>query len=78
MSKKNITVKIDAALLKQSRYLAVDENKSLSEWVACLIGNAVKKKHGRDAARRRALAILRSPLHLGGRTFTRDELHERS
>jgi len=77
MSKINITVQIDKALLKHSRHLAIEKDSSLSEWVSSLIAEAVRREGGRPAAKRRALAILKSPLHLGGKTFTRVELHER-
>jgi hypothetical protein len=50
-SKRNITVQIDEALLKSSRHLAVDENQSLSEWVANLIAAAVKKSSGYAASK---------------------------
>lgn len=75
--KRNITVQIEEALLKQSRHIAVEEEKSLSEWVGSLIAEAVRKKSGRESSRRRALAVLNSPLRLGGKAFSRDELHAR-
>ena len=75
--KRNITVQIDEALLKSSRHLAVDKNQSLSEWVANLISQAVKKSSGHAASRRRALAVLNSPLKLGGNVLSREDIHER-
>ena len=77
MAKKNVTLQIDEEVLKQSRHLAVDEDVSLSEWVTNLITVAVRKGTGRESARRKALAVLASPLHLGGKILSRDELHER-
>jgi hypothetical protein len=77
MSKKNITVQIDEALLKTSRHIAIEEDKSLSEWVGSLIVAAVRRKTNRESSRRRALTVLKNPLHLGGKTFSRNELHER-
>jgi hypothetical protein len=77
MAKKNITLQIDEALLKRSKHLAVDEDMSLSEWVANLVAGAVRAKSGRESARQKALAILKSPLHLGGNVFSRESLHER-
>lgn len=76
MKRKNVTVQIDEALLKQSRHLAVDRNMSLSEWIAELMRDAVGRLKAREAAKRRAYAVLDKPLHLGGGVFSRDELHE--
>lgn len=75
--KRNITIQIDAALLKQSRHMAVEADTSLSDWVARLMAEAVSRETGRETAKRRALAVLKNPLKLGGKTFSRDELHER-
>jgi hypothetical protein len=75
--KKNVTVQVEAALLKQSRHLAVEEDMSLSEWIAALIKNAVIKKSGREQDMKRALAAMKKPLKLGGKLLSREEMHER-
>lgn len=73
----NVTLKLDDALLKQARKAAVDENTSLSGWVAELIVENLRKRNRRRSARRRALAALQSGFDLKPGRFTRDELHER-
>ena len=77
MAKKNLTLQLDEALLKQARYLTVDKDMSLSEWVGGLIEEALRLKNGRELAKKRALQVLRSPLKLDGRILSRDEMHER-
>jgi hypothetical protein len=77
MSKKNLTITVDEVLIKQARKLSLDDDQSLSEWVTCLIVETVRKRSGRDAAKRRATAKLNRPFSLGGRPLTRDETHER-
>jgi hypothetical protein len=77
MGKKNITLQMDETLLKHSKHCAVEDNMSLSEWVATVVSAAVRIRSGREQARRNALAVLRSPLHLGGKILGREELHER-
>ncbi len=73
----NVTLKLDDALLKQARKTAVDEDTSLSAWVANLIVENLRKQDGRRAARRKALAALAAKFELEPGRFTRSELHER-
>jgi hypothetical protein len=74
--KKNVTVQIDAAILKRSKHMAVEEDMSLSEWIATLIKNAVNKKSDKEQAMKRAFAIMKKPLKLGGKALSREEMHE--
>ncbi len=73
----NITLKLEDSLLKQARKVAVDENTSLSAWVAKLIVDNLRKQDGRRAIRKNALATLEAGFELRPGRFTRDELHER-
>ena len=74
--KKNVTVQIDAAILKRSKHMAVEEDMSFSEWIATLIKNAVNKKSDKEQAMKRAFAIMKKPLKLGGKALSREEMHE--
>lgn len=73
----NITLKLEDSLLKQARKVAVNENTSLSAWVAKLIVDNLRKQDGRHAARQKALTTLEAGFELRPGRFTRDELHER-
>ena len=74
---RNITLKIDDAILEKARHAAVQQNQSLSQWV----GDAILQIIGHDAdyaaARRRAIAHLKKGYKLGGKPLTRDQAHER-
>lgn len=50
---------------------------SISDWFASLIATAMSQWHMISESRRRARVVLKSPLRLGGKIFSRDELHER-
>lgn len=76
--KKNVTLKLDAELLKEARVLAAEEGSSISRLLAGKLEELVRERKGYDRARKRALARLRAGLHLGWtRPRSRDELHER-
>lgn len=76
--KTNITLKLDANLLKEARILAAEEGSSISGLLASKLEDLVRERRGYDRARRRALARLRVGIDLGWkRPRSRDELHER-
>ncbi len=74
---RNVTLKLDESLLRKSRQLALAEEKSLSQWVAGLMAQAVNRDARYAGAKRRALKRLQSGFSLGGRPLTREEAHER-
>jgi len=76
--KTNITLKIEADLLREARVLAAMEGTSISALLGARLEQAVRERKGYDQARRSALARLRKGYDLNwtpGRS--RDELHER-
>ena len=74
---KNVTLKLDDAILRKAKHLAVEQNTSLSQWLADLIVQRVSGNSGYAAARRRAVRRLDAGLRLGGRPLTREQAHER-
>ena len=74
---KNVTLKLDDAVLRQAKHLAVEQNTSLSQWLTDLIVQRVTDRSGYAAARRRALKRQDAGLRLGGKALTRDQAHER-
>lgn len=74
---KNVTLRLDAAILRKARHAAVEQDQSLSEWVADLVTRATSDADRKRNARDRALQILRSGLHLGGQPLSREESHGR-
>jgi hypothetical protein len=76
-SKANITLKIDARLLKEIKVLAAREGTSISALMTELLEDRVRKGRDYEQAKRRALARLHEGLDLGGRPLSRDEIYER-
>ena len=74
---RNVTLKLDSTLLKQCRQMATRAEKSLSQWVAGLMRQAVSEQAGYGRAKERALKRLESGFSLGGQPLTRNESHER-
>lgn len=76
--KTNITLKLDADLLREVRILAAEEGTSISALLAARLEKIVRERRAYDHARRRALARLRAGFDLSWtRPRSRDELHER-
>jgi len=76
--KTNITLKLDAEILREARILAAEEGSSISGLLAAKLEELVKERKGYERARRRALARLRDGLDLGWTPpASRDEVHER-
>jgi hypothetical protein len=76
--KTNVTLKIEAELLREARVLAAEEGTSMSALLATRLEQVVRERKGYHQARRRALARLRRGFNLGWTPpRSRDELHER-
>lgn len=76
--KTNITLKIEADLLREARILAAEEGTSISALLAARLEQAVRERKGYQQARRRAVARLRRGFDLQWTPpRSRDELHER-
>ncbi len=76
--KTNITLKLEADLLREARVLAAQEGTSISALLAEQLTKLVRERKNYEAARRRALALMRKGFDLGWRPpRSREELHER-
>ena len=76
--KANITLKLDATLLREIRVLAAEEGTSISALLAAHLEQIVRHRKAYDRARKRALARLREGLDLQWMPpRSRDELHQR-
>jgi hypothetical protein len=76
--KANITLKLDATLLREARVLAAEEGTSISAMLAARLEQIVRERKTYERARKRALARLREGLDLQWTPpRSRDELHER-
>ena len=78
MMKTNITLKLDAELLRDARVLAAEAGRSVSAFLSERLEALVRERKAFDRARRRALARLRKGMVLNwAPARSRDELHER-
>ncbi len=76
--KTNVTLKIEADLLQETRVLAAGEGSSISALLATRLEEAVRERKGYNQARRSALARLRSGFDLHWiPSRSRGEIHER-
>ncbi len=74
---RNVTLRLDEAVLRKARHAAVEQDQSLSEWVAGLVTRATSETDRKQRARAGALHRMRKGLHLGGTPLSRDETHGR-
>lgn len=76
--KTNITLKLDADLLREVRILAAEEGCSISGLLAARLESIVRERKAYRRASKRALARLKEGYDLHWkRPRSRDELHER-
>ncbi len=76
--KSNITLKLDAELLREVRVLAAQQGTSVSAMLASRLEQIVRERKAYDRSKRRALARLREGFNLNWTApQSRDELHER-
>ena len=85
---KNITLRMDEELLRKVKHIAVEHDMSVSAWIKKLATDEVKKEEQTEALRRnreyeQAKAVVFKAMEEavdygdGGKTFNRDDLHER-
>jgi hypothetical protein len=76
--KTNVTLKIEADLLREVRIMAAEERTSISALLASRLEQTIRERQGYDQARVRAIARLRRGFDLQWTPpLSRDELHER-
>lgn len=76
--KRNLTIQLDAEILRKARVLAAQRSVSLSRLVAQELERLVVDEDQYQAACRQALVDLNAGFHLGGGPLPlREELHSR-
>ena len=76
--KANITLKLDADLLREAKVLAAEDGTSISAMLSGRLEQMVRERRTYERARNRALARLREGMNLRWTPpRSRDELHER-
>ena len=77
MARTNLTIQLDADVIRRARILAAKRGTSISAMVASELDALVANDMRYEAARERARSILEAAVDRGGRTWRRDELHDR-
>jgi hypothetical protein len=76
--KQNITLSIDARLLKRARVIAAERGVSVSALLAEELRDLVEQEAAYEQAKSKALALLAQPFRLGGKGIKdRAALHDR-
>ncbi len=76
--KANVTLKLDAGVIREAKVIAAQEGTSVSALLADKLEKLVREHKAYDHARKRALARLRKGFDLRWTPpGSRDELHER-
>ena len=76
--KTNVTLKLDADLIREVRVFAAEEGRSISALLTDRLEAMIRERKAFDKARRRALARLRDGFDLQWTPAgSRDEVHER-
>jgi hypothetical protein len=77
---QNITLSVPRELLKRVKRVAADRDTSVSALMTEALGRVADENRRYSAARKRALAALRSRRSLGTggrRTWSREDVHDR-
>jgi len=76
--KQYITISVQTSLLRKSRALAAQPGTSISSMLSQELAKIADRESQYKRARRRALARLSAPFHLGGqKRLPREALHDR-
>jgi hypothetical protein len=77
MARANLTLQLDAETIRRARIVAAKRGTSVSALAASRLEELVEEDDRLELARTRAEAILAQASRRGGRSWTRDDLHER-
>jgi plasmid stability protein len=77
MAKANLTVQLDAEVIRRARVVAARRGTSVSSLVARQLTELVEHDERYDATQRRAAQLLDRAVDRGGRSWQRADLHDR-
>jgi hypothetical protein len=78
MARTNLRLRVDTEVIRRVRILAAKRGISVSALAAQRLMELVEEDERFEAARRRVLAILATAVARGGRSWDRDDLHDRA
>jgi len=74
---QNVTLRMDSDLMQKLKHRAVDEQTSLSAWIADRLAHIVEQDESFVNARKDGLTLLNKGVHLGGQPCVRENLYDR-
>jgi hypothetical protein len=77
MAKTNLTLQLDEDVVRRARIMAAKRGTSVSALVALELAGLVEQDARYEEARGRAEEIMRRAAPRGGRSWRREELHDR-
>ena len=77
MAKRNLTVQLDEEIIRDAKVVAANRGTSVSALVARQLETLVKDEARYEEAWRRARKSMTNVVERGGRTWRREELHDR-
>ena len=76
--KQNITISLEKELIKKAKILAALKETSVTRLLSEELKQLIQKEEQYQQAKKKALTLLNSGFHLGGKIkATREELHAR-
>jgi len=75
MAKMNLTLQLDSDVVRRARVVAAKRGTSVSALVARELDALVAQDERYEAARKRAVELMRTRRRSGGGGWTRDELY---
>ena len=75
MTKTNLTLQLDAEVIRRAKVVAAKRGTSVSALVARELGALVDREERYEDASRRARDLMTRAEPLGGRSWTRDDLY---
>lgn len=77
MAKMNLTLQVDEDVIRRARVVAAKRGTSVSALVARELDRIVEQDARYEAAHARAAELLATAVARGGRSWRRDDLHQR-
>lgn len=75
MAKRNLTIQLDEDVVRRARVVAAKRGTSVSGLVSRQLQQLASEDERYEAARRRAIELMRQASEHGGRNWTRDDLY---
>jgi hypothetical protein len=72
-----VTVQLDDSDVRRAAEAASRRGRSLAEWAADVLHDALARDEAYERARRTAIEMMSKGFDLGGKPLTRDEVYDR-